>query len=169
MIKNVLIVGAGVSGLSIGPLLSNKGINVTIYEKMNKVGGRTASSVFRNHILDNGFHIMPFYKNSFIFEILKKLKIESRIQITKITDIAFYSGMSFHKYPKGILDILTLTMIDFKSRLNLLKVLLPVSFYSVEKSETMDSLPLATLTKKLDKETKSFFDAICMLAFADIE
>ena len=57
---------------------------------MDRVGGRTASSLFRNHILDNGFHIMPFYKKSFIFEILKKLEIESRIQIAKVTDIAFY-------------------------------------------------------------------------------
>ncbi len=168
MVKKVIIIGAGISGLSIGSLLSNVGINVTIYEKMNNVGGRTASSLFRNHILDNGFHIMPFYTKSFIFEILKKIEIESRIQITKVTDIAFYSRTSFHKYPNGILDILSLSMLDFKSRLNLLKVLFPLSFYSIKKSETMDSLPLTTVTKKLDKATKSFFDAICMLAFADI-
>ena len=59
-------------------------------------------------------------------------------------------------------------MHDFKSRLNLLKMLYPISFYSIKKSETMDSLPLTTLIQKLDRETKSFFDAICMLAFADI-
>ena len=90
MVKKAIIIGAGISGLSIGSLLSNAGINVIIYEKMDRVGGRTASSLFRNHILDNGFHIMPFYKKSFIFEILKKLEIESRIQIAKVTDIAFY-------------------------------------------------------------------------------
>ncbi|MDN5846229.1 MAG: FAD-dependent oxidoreductase [Candidatus Nitrosocosmicus sp.] len=169
MVKKVIIVGAGISGLSIGSLLSGAGVKVIIYEKMDRVGGRTASSLFRNHILDNGFHIMPFYKKSFIFEILKKLEIESRIQIAKVTDIEFYSEeTSFHKYPKGILDILSLSMIDFKSRLNLLKVLFPISFYSIKKSEMMDSLPLTTVTKRLDKKTKSFFDAICMLAFADI-
>lgn len=168
MVKKVVIVGAGISGLSIGSLLSSDGIKVIIYEKMDRVGGRTASSLFRNHILDNGFHIIPFYKKSFVFEILKKLEIESRIQIAKVTDIEFYSESSFHKYPKGILDILSLSMIDFKSRLNLLKVLFPISFYSIKKSETKDSLPLTTVTKKLDKATKSFFDAICMLAFADI-
>jgi protoporphyrinogen oxidase len=168
MTKNVVIVGAGISGLSIGSLLSKDGVNVTIYEKMNQVGGRTASTKFRNHILDNGFHIMPFYTKSFIFEILRRLEIRSKIQMAKVADIAFYSEASFYKYPKGILDILNLSMINFKSRLNLLRILFPISFYSIKKSEELDSLPLITLTQDLDKETKSFFDAISMLAFADI-
>ncbi len=88
--------------------------------------------------------------------------------MAKVTDIAFYSEASFYKYPKGILDVLNLSMINFKSRLNLLRILFPISFYSIKKSEKFDSLPLVTLTKDLDKETKSFFDAISMLAFADI-
>jgi protoporphyrinogen oxidase len=134
---------------------------------MNRVGGRTASSVFKNHILDNGFHIMPFYQKSFVFEILKRVKIESKIKISKITDIAFYSDHSFHKYPKGLLDLLFLTLMDFKSRLNVLKVLLPLSFYSIEKSQEMDTYPLTNLKRNLEPKAKSFFDALCMLAFAD--
>lgn len=31
----------------------------------------------------------------------------------------------------------------------------------------MDSYPLTDITNRLDKNTKSFFDAVCMLAFAD--
>jgi protoporphyrinogen oxidase len=33
----------------------------------------------------------------------------------------------------------------------------------------MDHVPLTNLTKKLDKRSNSFFDAICMLAFADTQ
>jgi phytoene dehydrogenase-like protein len=61
-IKPVVIVGAGVGGLSIATLLVHDGHNVSVYEKSDRVGGRTASMKFKNHILDNGFHIMPFYK-----------------------------------------------------------------------------------------------------------
>ena len=60
--KPVVIIGAGVGGLSTATLLVNDGYSVSIYEKSDKVGGRTASMEFRNHILDNGFHIMRFYK-----------------------------------------------------------------------------------------------------------
>ena len=64
--KQVVIIGAGVGGLSIATLLVNDGYPVSVYEKSDRVGGRTASMEFKNHILDNGFHIMPFYKKSAI-------------------------------------------------------------------------------------------------------
>ena len=82
--KPVVIIGAGVGGLSTATLLVNDGFPVSIYEKSDRVGGRTTSMMFRNHILDNGFHIMPFYKKSAIYEILKDVKIEDRLKLAKI-------------------------------------------------------------------------------------
>ena len=69
-----IIIGAGVGGLTTGALLAHTGHNVMVLEKSTKLGGRTASMKFKNHILDNGFHIMPFYKKSAIFTILKKFR-----------------------------------------------------------------------------------------------
>ena len=104
MNKQVHVIGAGVSGLATGALLVKNGFSVEIFEKMSKLGGRTASVTFKNHILDNGFHIMPFYKKSSIFEILTTLGIESKLNLAKVDKIAFYSDTGFHKYPKGIGD-----------------------------------------------------------------
>lgn len=159
--------GAGIGGLSIGSLLAREGINVTVFEKLDKVGGRTASMMYRNHLLDNGFHIMPFYKQSAIYKILKILGIEKKLRLTKVTNIAFYDGKKFYKYPKGIIDILTFSLVSFKSRLQLLKVLLPLAFATIKKTETLDTVPLTNITQSLDNQSKSFFDAVCMLAFAD--
>ena len=133
-IKPVVIVGAGVGGLSIAALLVNDGHNVSVYEKSDRVGGRTASMEFKNHILDNGFHIMPFYKKSAIYEILKYVKIESKLKLAIVDKIAFYDN-GFHTYPKGIADILKMSLIPFKSRISLLKILLPMAFTSMEKAE----------------------------------
>ena len=165
-IKPVVIVGAGVGGLSIATLLVNDGHNVSVYEKSDRVGGRTASMVFKNHILDNGFHIMPFYKKSAIYEILKDVKIESKLKLAIVDKIAFYDN-GFHTYPKGIADILKMSLIPFKSRISLLKILLPMAFTSMEKAEKLDAVPLTQVTSKLDFHSKQFFDAVCMLAFAD--
>ena len=165
--KPVVIIGAGVGGLSTGVLLVNNDIKVEIFEKSKKVGGRTSSVTFRNHILDNGFHIMPFYKKSAIYEVMKEAHIESRLKLAIVSDIAFYDGSGFHKYPKGILDILQMSLIPFKSRLSLLKILLPMAFTSMEKTEELDKTPLTEVTRKLDYHSKRFFDAVCMLAFAD--
>ncbi|QLH02709.1 protoporphyrinogen oxidase [Nitrosopumilus cobalaminigenes] len=167
MSEPVVIVGAGVGGLTTSALLSQNGYKVMILEKSAQLGGRTASMVFRNHVLDNGFHIMPFYKKSAIFEILKKLKIDSKLKLAKVDDIAFYSDDGFHVYPKGMLDLLKLSLLPLKSRLKLLKILLPLAFTSISKSESWDDTPLTKITKNLDSDTNAFFEAICMLAFAD--
>ena len=164
--KPVVIIGAGVGGLSVATLLVNNGHNVSVYEKSDRVGGRTASMEFKNHILDNGFHIMPFYKKSAIYDVLKSANIASKLKLAIVDKIAFYDG-NFHTYPKGIIDILRMSLIPLKSRFSLLKILLPMAFTSMEKAEQMDQTPLTEVTKKLDSHSRTFFDAVCMLAFAD--
>ena len=157
MASSVHIVGAGVGGLTIGTLLVNHGYNVTIHEKSTKLGGRTASMMYRNHILDNGFHIMPFYKKSAIFQILRKVGIDSKLRLAKVDDIAFYSKTGFHKYPKGMGDLLQLSLIPLKSRIQLLQILLPMAFSSIKKTESWDEMPLTQIIQKLDSNTCCFF------------
>ena len=48
----------------------------------------------------------------------------------------------------------------------LAKVLLPIVFASIKKTENWDTIPLTHITQPLDNQSKSFFDAVCMLAFA---
>ena len=167
MAAEVFVIGAGVGGLTAASLLAKNGHHVRVFEKMDRVGGRTASVLFRNHILDNGFHIMPFYKKSAIFEVLKRLGIESELGLAKVDDIAFFSNAKFHRYPRGIADLLRLSLIPFSSRVRILRVLLPMAFASMEKTEEWDGLSLTEITKKLDRDTNAFFEAVCMLAFAD--
>ena len=167
MKEPVYIIGAGVGGLTTGAMLAKQGYFVKILEKSSKLGGRTASMKFKGHILDNGFHIMPFYKKSAIFSILKSLGIESRLKLAKVDDIAFHSDSGFHKYPRGMSDLLRLSLIPLNSRIKLLKILLPMAFTSIEKTEEWDNLSLIEVTKKLDPHTNAFFEAVCMLAFAD--
>lgn len=168
MLENkIAIVGAGVGGLTLGALLTKQKISTDIYEKYDKVGGRTSSISYKGHLLDNGFHIMPFYTQSAIYKIFKKIGIENNLKLEKVDDIAFFSEGDFHIYPKGILDLLKLSMVPFKSRLSLLKILMPLAFSSLEKAESWDNTSLLEITKNLDEKTNAFFEAVCMLAFAD--
>jgi len=166
-VPRIIIIGAGVGGLTTSALLVSRGYRPKIIESHAQIGGRTASLKFRNHILDNGFHIMPFYKKSAIFSILKSIGIESRLRLSKVDEIAFHSKSGFHKYPKGMGDLLSLSLIPLKSRIRLLKILLPMAFTSIKKTESLDDKPLTEITQKLDPETNAFFEAVCMLAFAD--
>ncbi|GBL41900.1 NAD(P)/FAD-dependent oxidoreductase [Nitrosopumilaceae archaeon] len=167
MVKSICIIGAGVGGLTLASLLVRNNHPVKIIEKHSKLGGRTTSMKFRGHILDNGFHIMPFYKKSAIFSVFKKIGIQNRLKLTTVDKIAFFSNTGFHKYPKGISDLLQLSLIPLKSRISLLNILLPMAFTSIKKTESWDDLSLTEITKKLDSNTNAFFEAVCMLAFAD--
>lgn len=165
--KPVIIIGAGISGLCTAALLARDGVPVDVYEKSPRVGGRTASTRFRGHILDNGFHIMPFYKTSAVYRVLRDLGLESRLGLVKVDRISFYRG-DFYRYPRGILDILRMSLVPPRSRLRLLNILLPMAFASMRRAEEADPVPLSSAIGSLDQKTRSFFDAVCMLAFADV-
>ncbi|MBK7504576.1 MAG: FAD-dependent oxidoreductase [Bacteroidetes bacterium] len=57
---DVIIVGAGVSGLVAAYELQKKGLNVKILEVANEPGGRMRSDFYSGFILDKGFHL--FFK-----------------------------------------------------------------------------------------------------------
>lgn len=54
----VAIVGAGIAGLRCGLILQSNGINVTIFDKENDVGGRMRTSTIDGFQIDYGFHVM---------------------------------------------------------------------------------------------------------------
>ena len=166
--KTAVIVGAGVGGLCTAALLARDGVRVAVMEKHGRVGGRTASETYRNHKLDNGFHIMPFYKKSALYEVLITLGLAGRANLAAVTDIAFHSEGRFHRYPTGIAGILGLTLVPFASRIRLLRLLLPMAFSSISAAERLDDTSLTKVTGRLDPRTRAFFDAVCMLAFADV-
>ena len=53
---DVIIVGAGPSGLGVGALLANAGKKVLVLEKENHVGGRAFGTKYKGHFVDNGAH-----------------------------------------------------------------------------------------------------------------
>ena len=165
---DAVVVGAGVSGLCTAALLCGEGARPHVIEASPRVGGRTASSEFRGHILDNGFHIMPFYKASALYGVLRKLGIAGRLELAGVTRIAFWSGGRFSKYPRGIVDLLKLGTMPPASRIRLLRIILPMAFSSMGAAARHDRTPLSALTAKLDAGGRSFFEAVCMLAFADV-
>ncbi len=62
MKKDVLIIGAGPGGLTAGMLLQNRGYNVTVLEKADRVGGRNARIELGDYRFDTGptFLMMKF-------------------------------------------------------------------------------------------------------------
>ena len=78
--KKVIIVGAGPGGLASAMILSHRGYDVTMYEKANKVGGRTSPIKVDEYTFDLGptFVMLPQ-----IFEEVFDMSGKNIIEIAK--------------------------------------------------------------------------------------
>ncbi len=86
---NITIVGAGVAGLTLGYLLSKKGIPVTIIEKEDEVGGLARSFHYKNWSIDIGphrFHTDDPVVQNFLNTTMQDLLIE----IPRNSKVFFY-------------------------------------------------------------------------------
>ncbi|KAF1815026.1 FAD/NAD(P)-binding domain-containing protein [Eremomyces bilateralis CBS 781.70] len=68
----VLIVGAGVSGLRCADVLLASGVDVTIYEARNRIGGRLAQASLRGHTVDLGPNWIHGIKDNPIMQLISK-------------------------------------------------------------------------------------------------
>lgn len=76
----VIIVGAGLAGLTCGTLLSEAGKRILILEASDRVGGRVATDVVDGFRLDHGFQVLltayPACREMLDYEALKLRKFE---------------------------------------------------------------------------------------------
>lgn len=58
MAKRIAVIGAGVAGLSCAATLTGAGLDVTVFEARNRIGGRMASDHHEGFTLDHGFQVL---------------------------------------------------------------------------------------------------------------
>jgi protoporphyrinogen oxidase len=58
MVKKVVVIGAGLAGLSAAITLENEGVSVTVIESSDRPGGRVSSDVIDGFICDRGFQLI---------------------------------------------------------------------------------------------------------------
>lgn len=71
---DVVVIGGGFSGLSVGALLANAGKKVLILEKDSILGARMRTAIYKGVVLDEGAH--GFMMNGYTEEIFSRLGIE---------------------------------------------------------------------------------------------
>lgn len=112
MDKNIVIIGAGVSGLIAALQLEAYGYKPTIYEGDTRVGGRVQSDEVNGYVLDRGFqvllsaypmaqkyldytqlHLKSFVSGSYIFKNSKRLSIGDPLRDISLLGATLFSSV----------------------------------------------------------------------------
>ncbi|MHC4474159.1 MAG: FAD-dependent oxidoreductase [Planctomycetota bacterium] len=102
---HVVIVGAGVSGLSVAAVLVKGGFEVTIFERDGNVGGLAASFTKNNYIFDFGPHI--FFGKNIIPELSNFFDVNKEIFENRNLKQAIYIQGKLFSHPFRLKEILT--------------------------------------------------------------
>jgi len=90
MVKKVIVVGAGLSGLSAAITLENEGISVTVLESSDRPGGRVTSDVIDGFVCDRGFQLInanyPEIKRIGIIKEIDFVSATSVIEVARNED-----------------------------------------------------------------------------------
>jgi prolycopene isomerase len=85
---DVIIIGAGIGGLTAGNLLVKKGLNVCILEKNNRAGGYCVNFKRKDFRFDTNIHfINGCGKDGMVFQILREMGVEKQIEFIKLNNV----------------------------------------------------------------------------------
>lgn len=107
MNKSAVIIGGGIGGLFTGAILSHEGLDVTIIEKNNTIGGGLQSFSRFGEVFDAGMHIIGgMYENGSVREVCKYIGILDKMNIRPVDDdcideIYFGANKKNYRIAKG--------------------------------------------------------------------
>lgn len=100
--KRVVIIGGGIGGIAAGALLAKAGMQVTVFEKNDELGGRAAVLRTKGFTFDLGpsWYLMPDVFERFFAELGKKTK--DLLQLQKLTPQyrVFFSDNTVYDVPR---------------------------------------------------------------------
>ncbi len=171
--KKVVIIGAGIAGLSAAIFLNEKGCDVEIYEKSSRIGGRVYSYFYKkeNKFIDNGKHILAGWYESTL-RLLKIINAETNfhfsdgLYIKYLEENGKIETLDFTKFPvplNFIYGLFKTNIFNFKEKCSLL-----IAFSKIIKIKKNDDSNLEEYLSKLkqtDNLKKYFWEPFIISAF----
>jgi len=115
----IAIIGAGITGLTLGELLSREGIDFRLYEGSDRTGGNIQTLKAGEYILEKGPNSLIM--NDFLFEWLTGLGIDDQVVYASSAAKKRYilKGGTYRSLPGGPLSLLTNSSLSWKAKIRL--------------------------------------------------
>lgn len=169
---DVIIVGAGLSGLSAAYQLQQKGYKVAIYEANGKVGGRCKSDYIDGYILDKGLHFFQKgyseSKNTFDYKSLRMEPIYPGAMI--------HYNNNFHLVTnplRNIGDVFSMAFLPFMNFRDKIKLASMLTFLMTSSDDQLKKFHSITTKEYLlsrgfsDKLIDTLFRPLCHAIYFD--
>jgi len=100
--RRVVVVGAGIAGLSAALRLRQSGAEVRVFESSDRVGGRTSSETHDGYLYERGTQFFTTtYRNA--LGLMKEMGLQADLRTTSPSITVFKDGRP-HRMPSGMLS-----------------------------------------------------------------
>ena len=123
MEPRICIIGAGISGLSVGYQLMKAGFRPVVFEKESFAGGRMSSERVEGYVIDKGAYTLPEFHRLTV-ELIREVGLESSLEETSGTSSTFYDKEAFPIKIGAPADFLKYGLLSFRNKRDLVKLFL---------------------------------------------
>lgn len=92
---DIIVLGAGIGGLTCGAFLARAGMRVLVLEKHTKIGGYAHNFRRRQFTFESGIHSVPMAEGGIVRHLLQLLKIDAMVETSELPEM-------FHATTPGI-------------------------------------------------------------------
>ncbi|MCL6524465.1 MAG: protoporphyrinogen oxidase [Thermoflavifilum sp.] len=122
MAKQVIILGAGITGLSLGYFLQQKGIPFLLLEKEAQIGGHIRSYRVQDYLIDAGPNTLQG-NQPIVKQLIQQLRLENELLFAPPQSAKRYivKGGKLHPLPLKPQQLLRSRLLSFSAKLQLLR------------------------------------------------
>lgn len=131
MIYDTIIVGAGLSGLSIASLLSNEGHKVLCLEKSNTIGGRARILKKDGFTYEYGIHVLRYGEKGACGEIMRKIGVKD-FKVKKLNTAIYEDGRFYNFSSGGLSSLLSMDFLTNTDKAVFIKELLRLTVTDIK-------------------------------------
>jgi phytoene dehydrogenase-like protein len=140
--KSVVIVGAGIGGLSAAALLSKQGYKVKLLEKENRIGGRAFSYQYEGCTLDSGIQVAAFGSAGDLGKVLKATGADKYVPMGRDDEPQLMIADKDYTFPRNPIELNKWQAIPVDARMDMADIALQAVSKPIDELKKLDETSL---------------------------